>query len=146
MKLNPHLRFNDNKCKEALDFYKKCFGKADIWIQTVGEASIPEDLAKDMPKNSDNKIMHANFQAGDLVFTASDMMMDKAVVGDNISLMVNCDSEKQLRGLFDKLAEGGEVFLPVEKAFWGAYFGMVTDKYGIEWNLNFPIEGEAMKK
>ncbi len=136
MKLTPHLRFNDNKAREALDFYKKCFGKAEITIQTVGESP----MASQMPKESHNKVMHATFASGGLEFTSSDMMMDKAVIGDQISLMLECDSEEQLRSFFDKLTEGGAIFMPVEKMFWGALFGVITDKYGMEWSLNYTLK------
>jgi PhnB protein len=96
-------------------------------------------MAKDYPQWA-NKIMHAQFTVGNVAFSMSDMMRDKAVIGDQISLMLNCDSERQLKEHFSKLSEGGEVFMPVEKQFWGAWFGVVTDKYGMEWNLNCPIK------
>ncbi len=72
------------------------------------------------------------------------MMRDKAVVGDNVVLSINCDSETEIRDLFSKFSRGGEVFMPLEKQFWGGIFGVLTDKYGVEWMFNFQVE--EMKK
>jgi PhnB protein len=134
MKLNPHLRFNDDKCAEAIEFYKNCFPGAKVEPMYLKNSP----MAKDMPE-SGNKIMHALFQAREVEFSMSDMMRDKAVIGDQISIMVNCDNEKEAQELFKKLSAGGDVFMPLEKQFWGAWFGVVTDKYGIEWDLNCPV-------
>ncbi len=135
MQLLPQLRFNDDKCVEALEFYKDCFGGAEIMTMKLGDSP----MAKEMP-NAGHKIMHATFKSRGVQFVASDMMMDKAIIGDQVSLMLDCESEKEIREIFDKLARGGNIFMPVEKQFWGAYFGVVTDKYGIEWNLNYTFE------
>ena len=133
--LNPYLRFNDNKCREAMGFYKECLG-GDLTFQTMGETP----MAKDMPAETHSKIMHATLKNKDMELFAADMMRDKATVGDNVSLALNCHSEEEINGLFAKLSQNGEVFMPVEKTFWGALFGVVTDKYGIEWMLNCQID------
>jgi PhnB protein len=137
-KLNPYIRFNDEKCREAMNFYKDCFSGAELTFQTVGESP----MAKEMPKETHGRIMHASFKKGDVEFMASDMMRDVAVVGDNIALSLNFDNEKELNTLFSKLAKGGEIFMPLEEQFWGAIFGVLTDKYGIEWMFNYQIESK----
>jgi PhnB protein len=132
-KLNPFLRFNDGKCREAMNFYKECFG-GELTSQTIGESP----MAKEVDESKQNLIMHAELKVNELFsFTASDMMRDKAVVGDNVGVTLNCDSEAEIKEHFEKLSAGGEVFMPLEDMFWGALFGVVTDKYGIEWMLNF---------
>lgn len=137
MKLTPHIRINDDKCREALAFYQDCFGKGKVTIQTLGETP----MAKDFPQPEyQNKVMHASYEVDGLMLTMADIFKDKAVVGDQVSLMINCDSEEQLRMHFDKLARGGDVFMKPEKQFWGAVFAMVTDKYGVEWNLNYQFQ------
>jgi len=129
--LLPYLRFNDAKCREAMTFYQKCLG-GELTFQTIGESP----MAKDMPADKQGLIMHADLKSPSLEFFASDMMRDKATVGDNIALSLNTKDEQEGRDLFAKLSEGGEVFMPLEKQFWGALFGVVTDKYGIEWMVN----------
>ncbi len=135
MKLTPHIRINDNKCREAIEFYQDCFGKGKVTIQTLGETP----MAKEFPKDHD-KVMHASLEIGGFSITLADIFQNKAIIGDQVSLMVSCDSEEQLNDHFEKLSQGGDVFMKPEKQFWGALFAMVTDKYGVEWNLNFPMQ------
>lgn len=135
LQLNPYLRFNDSKCREAMNFYKEIFG-GELTFQTLSETP----MSKEMPADAQSKIMHATLKNGDFELFASDMMRDKATIGDNISLAVNCGSEEQIRNLFEKLKIGGEIFMPLEKAFWGGLFGMLTDKFGIEWMLNYQLD------
>jgi PhnB protein len=132
--LNPFLRFNNGKCREAMNFYKSCFG-GELSFMTLGESP----MVKDMPDKAE-LIMHAELKKGDFVFFGSDMMRDKAVLGDNVGMALNCESEQEIHDLFAKLSKDGEVFMPIEDVFWGALFGIVTDKYGIEWMLNFMKE------
>lgn len=102
-------------------------------FQTVGESP----MAKEMPKETHKRIMHCMFKKGGIVFSGSDMMRDTAVVGDNIAVSLNCDSKKEVETYFANLSKGGEVFMPLEKQFWGGIFGVLTDKFGIEWMLNY---------
>lgn len=136
MKLVPHFRFNNNKCIEAIEFYKSCFSGAKVEPMYLKDSP----MAKDAPKEDQMKIMHALFTSGDIVFSMSDTMRDMAVVGDQVSIMINCDKKEQAEDVFEKLSKDGEIFMPLEKQFWGAWFGMVTDKYGIEWSINCQID------
>ncbi len=138
--LNPFARFNDGKCREAMNFYKKCFG-GELTFMTLGESP----MAKDSPKEQHNLIMHAELKADGIVFSGSDRFRDKGVIGDNVGMSLNCNSEKEIKELFSMLSEGGEVFMPLEDAYWGALFGMVTDKYGVEWMLNFQKKPNSSK-
>ena len=133
--LAPYVRFNDGKCREAFNFYKECLG-GELTIMTVGESP----MGKDMPAERKDFIMHVTLKNKNLELSGSDMMRDKAVIGDNVIMSVNCDSEDEIKTLAEKLSAGGEVFMPVEKQFWGALFGVVTDKYGVEWMLNFNLK------
>ncbi len=139
MKIIPFLKFNDGKAREAMSFYKSCLG-GELEIMTVGGSP----MEKDMPKEKHNLIMHSTLSKGDWMIIGSDMMRDKAVIGDNVGVSISFDNEKDLNTVFDKLAEGGEVFMKPEEMFWGGVFGMVTDKYGIEWMVNY--QKKAMKK
>jgi len=121
------------KCKEAFNFYRDCFGGGEINLMTVGESP----MAKEMPPGSGDLIMHAVLKKGDMQILGSDMMRDKAIVGDNVSIMIEFDNEKELNTVFGKMANGGEVFMKPEEMFWGGVFGTLTDKYGIEWSFHF---------
>jgi PhnB protein len=134
-KLNPFVRFNDEKCREGMNFYKDCLG-GELEFMTAKDTP----MAKEMPTDKHDLIMHSTLKKGDWVLIGSDMMRDKAVIGDNVGISLDCESEEEIRTIFDKLSVGGEVFMPIEKQFWGAFFGLVTDKYGVEWMLNYQIE------
>lgn len=135
MTLNPYIRYNDAKCREAFTFYQSILG-GKLAFQTVGESPV----AKEMPAEKQNIIMHAELINGDMKLYGSDMMRDVAKVGDNFSLSLNYENQDDMKKHFDMFAEGGEVFMPLEKQFWGGIFGMVTDKYGIEWMFNFQVD------
>lgn len=131
--LNPFLRFNEGKCREAMDFYQTCFG-GELTFMTIGETP----MGKDMPPEKQHYIVHAELKSNTLIFFGSDMMRDKAIIGDQAGMALNCESEEEIKTLFEKLAQGGEIFCPLGDSFWGSLFAMVTDKYGIEWMLNYP--------
>ncbi len=130
--LNPFVRFNDGKCVEGMNFYKDCLG-GELEFMTVKSSP----MAKDMPEEKQDYIMHSTLTKDNWVLMGSDMMMEKAVMGDHIGISLNCESDEEIKTIFAKLSEGGEVFMPLEDQFWGALFGVVTDKYGVEWMLNF---------
>ncbi len=130
-KINPFIRFNDEKCKEAMNFYKECLGGELEFMTAKGTP-----MEKDMPADKLDLIMHSTLKKDDWVIIGSDMMRDKAIVGDNVGVSFECESEEEIQTVFNKLAEGGEIFMPLEDMFWGATFGVVTDKYGVEWMLN----------
>lgn len=133
-KLNPFVRFNDSKCKEAMIFYKECLG-GELEFMTVKGSP----MEKDMPADKQDLVMHSTLKKGDWVLVGSDMMRDTAVVGDNVGVFLACESEEEINTLFNNLSKGGEVFMPLEKMFWGGTFGLLTDKYGIEWMFNYAM-------
>ena|SRR6185312_1314495 len=132
--LNPFVRINDGKCREAMNFYKDAIG-GELELMTVGDSP----MGKEMP-GKEGLIMHSTLTKGDMMLIGMDMMRDKAVIGDNVGISLECGSEKELDAVFAKLAAGGDVFMKPEKQFWGGYFAVVTDKYGVEWMLNYQFE------
>lgn len=121
-----------------MQFYKDIFG-GELMFMTLG--STP--MAQDTPADKHDLIMHSTLKKGSWVLIGSDMMRDKAVIGDNVGVSIECENETELRTIFEKLAQGGDVFMAPEDAFWGAVFAMVTDRYGVEWMLNAPKTPEA---
>ena len=85
--------------------------------------------------------MHARLEAPNGVVLMGSDYMDFSgkpfVAGNNFSLSLQPSSEAEADDLFRKLSEGGTVTMPMDKVFWGAYFGMFTDKYGIQWLINY---------
>ena len=129
-KIVPYLMFPGN-CEEALNFYKDCFGGEIVSMMPF------EGSPVEVPEGYKNKVLHSTFTAGDLIIMASDGMEDQPPApGTNISLSLNFNSVDEEETVFNKLAKGGKVNMPLEDTFWGSKFGMLTDKYGISWMLS----------
>ena len=126
--LNPYLHFKDD-AREAMEFYKSTFG-GELTLMTFGDMHMGE--AADA-----NKVMHSTLTAGDLVIMASDAPEHwETQPGNSVGMSLSGDNEDELRGYWSKLAEGANVMQPLEKAPWGDTFGMLVDKFGIEWMVN----------
>ncbi|WP_420149500.1 VOC family protein [Spirosoma sp.] len=130
--LNPYLFFDGN-CREAMEFYKHVFG-GELMLTTFGEG--PADAHADPKANSadvKDKIMHARL-TGDVVLLASDNPNGTEAKNSNpFSLSLEGSDEQRLQTYFDKLSENGDVKAPLVKQFWGDVFGMVTDRFGVNW-------------
>jgi PhnB protein len=130
--IQSYLTFNGN-CREAMTFYKKCLG-GKLVLQTIGESP----SANKMPKQMKESILHATLTKGDLILMASDISGDKGLLrGNAVSLMLNCNSEKEIKKIYANLSEGGQATYPLKINFWGALFGNLTDKFGNHWLLHF---------
>lgn len=128
--LYPYINFKDNT-RQAMEFYQTVFG-GKLDLNTFKEFNPTGNEAED------NKIMHAMLEAENgITFMASDLPQGMEYMpGTNISLSLSGDNEQELRGYWDKLAVEGTVTMPLEKAPWGDTFGMLTDKFGIQWMVN----------
>lgn len=127
-----YLMFPGN-CAEALAFYARCLDGKVASSMTVGESP----MASQMPEEQQRKIMHARFEAMNLVFMASDALRDQPFDGyKGFALSVPAKTADEGRKLFDALAEGGTVTMPYEATFWAFGFGMLTDRFGVPWMVN----------
>lgn len=135
--INPYLTFNGN-CEEVFNFYKSVFGGEFSYMGRFGEMPPGEHPLADADKN---KIMHVSLPISkETNLFGSDALAAFGGVpkmGDNISVSINADSEQEADKLFNGLSAGGNVTMPMNKTFWGAYFGMFKDKFGINWMVNF---------
>ncbi len=130
-KLNPYMHFKDN-AKEAMEFYKSVLG-GELTMTTFREGM------HDQSPTADN-IMHAQLTVGpEMTLMASDTppeMQANPGASVTISLSGEESDEEKLKGYWEGLSEGGTVNYPLEKAPWGDTFGMLTDKFGMEWMVN----------
>jgi len=131
--LAPYLNFNGN-CGEAMQFYQSVLG-GHLHVQTFGESPAPvADEHKD-------RVMHAELHNDDLAFMASDGEPSSQVqFGNNINMSLMGSDEATLKRYFEGLSQGGQVTMPLAKQFWGDTFGMVTDKFGVNWMVNISSE------
>jgi len=131
MKLHPYLNFAGN-AEEVLNFYKDALGGEVVMISRYGESPMPSD------EDWKQKIMHARLQFGDdnLIMISDTMKGNSISTHGNIQLSIGLNDEEKTKRIFDQLAEGGKVTMPLAKQFWGDLFGMLQDKFGISWMLN----------
>lgn len=137
--ITPYLNFNGNAA-EALAFYSKAFDGQVLFQQTYGDSPM-----EGQDKAWKDKVMHATFQAGSLSFMVSDVMHPEQQVtaGTNTQLSLNFKHEEDIDRVFAALSDGARITMPLQDTFWGAKFGMLTDKFNINWMFNFdrPKEG-----
>jgi PhnB protein len=135
VQLNPYLSFRDN-AREAMEFYRSVFG-GELRVNTFKEYNASSGPSED------DLVMHAQLEGEHgVVFMGSDTPQRMEYKpGSNFSMSLSGDDDAVLRGWFQKLAYGGTVTMPLEKAMWGDTFGMVVDRYGVNWLVN--ISGSA---
>ena len=135
--LRPYLHF-DGTTRKAMEFYRDVLG-GDLEIHTIGETPWAAEMPP-MPGATPDKIMHSALTRGSWVIMAADMMDPSSFKpGDTVSLCLVCDSKQEIEDLYKKLSEGGEVFMALDKTPFG-WYAVVTDKFGIEWMLQFDGE------
>lgn len=128
-RLNPYLSFKSN-AREAMEFYRSVFG-GNLTVSGFGEGSMADDPAEA------NLVMHAQLDTpSNFTLMASDTPAKMGNPSPNGSISISGDDETELRGYWDKLAQAGSVTVPLEKAPWGDFFGMLQDRFGVLWMVN----------
>ena len=133
--LNTYINFKGN-CREAFEFYRSVFDGEFAILETFRNG--PPDMG--IPEEEMDNIMHVSFPIGDSVLMGSDtpsIFEGSHVVGTNISISVSPESKEEADRLFGSLSEGGTVYNAHGDMFWGSYFGSCTDKFGINWQINY---------
>ena len=133
MSVEPYLFF-EGRCDEALEFYKKALGAQVQMVMRYKESPDPPPPGM-VPPGSEDKVMHASFT----VEGTTIMMSDGGVSGrpnfQGFSLAVNVNRLEDTDRYFNALAEGGKVQMPLGKTFWSPRFGMVADRFGVQWMI-----------
>jgi len=135
--VNTYLNFNGN-CEAAFNFYKSIFGGEFTYIGRFGE--MPQGADEAISDAEKNKIMHVSLPIGNTLLMGSDTggaWAPTFVQGNNFSISINAENKAEAKTLFDAISQGGQITMPLADTFWGAYFGMLTDQFGINWMMNF---------
>jgi PhnB protein len=128
--LNPYLSFDGN-ARQAVEFYRDVFG-GELTTTTFGEFGTPAD------SGFADKVMHAMLttRSGYTLMASDTPPGMEYRPGTSVSISLSGDDADELRGYFEKLAEGGTVSVPLEKQMWGDEFGSCTDRFGVNWMVN----------
>ena len=137
MSLSTYLTFDGN-CRQAFEFYRSVFGGDFSAFQTFGDG--PPDMG--VPEAEKGRVMHVSLPVGSSVLMGSDSCSafgPAPVVGTNFSISIVGQSKRHCDEMCAKLSDGGSVTMPVQQTFWNAYFGTWTDRFGINWMINYQM-------
>jgi len=134
--INPYLNF-DGTAEEAFNFYKSVFGGEFLFVQRFKDTSEGGKLSA----AEKEKLMHISLPIGKgnilMATDALESMGHPLKVGNNFFLSVETESKAEAEKIYTGLSAGGNAEMPLQDTFWGAYFGMLTDKFGIHWMVSF---------
>ena len=134
--INPYLNFPGNT-EEAFNFYKKIFG--GDFAGDINRFKDTPDASK-LNKSDQEKVMHIALPLGNNLLMATDALPSmgfSVTFGNNFYLSIETESKDEADKLFHGLSDGGKDEMPMQDQFWGAYFGMLTDKFGVKWMINY---------
>jgi PhnB protein len=127
--VTAYLFFN-GRCEEALEFYKRTLGAQVEAMMRNAESPEPPPPGMKAPPE---KILHSSLRIGDTVLLASDGMSEGQTDFRGFSLSITAKDQEDAKRIFNALADGGQVQLPLGPTFWSPCFGMVSDKFGLGW-------------
>ena len=132
--VNPYLTFNGN-CEEAFNHYKKVFGG-----EFEAKQHFRDEPGSKHPPGEAEKILHVSLPLSKgYMLMGSDRAasMKNGSMGDNMTLSLNVGSKSEADKIFKGLADGGKITMPMADTFWGSYFGMVNDRFDVQWMVSF---------
>lgn len=134
--VNPYLNFPGNT-EEAFNFYKSIFGGEFTSVVKFGDT--PE--AGKISEKVKDKIMHISLPVGNgnilMATDAIEEMGHKISEGNNFHICIGAESKEEADELFKGLSEGGKTSMPMADTFWGDYFGMLKDRFGVQWMISY---------
>lgn len=138
--IDPYLTFDGN-CEEAFNHYKSVFNSEFDTFQRFSD--IPESDDYQVKNEDKDKIMHVSMKIGDNTLMGSDTSSDhgpEIKQGNNFSISVFAESQEKADKYFEALSEDGKVTMPLQNTFWGSYYGMCIDKFGVNWMISAEVE------
>lgn len=137
MKINTYINFNGN-CSEAFNFYQSVFGKALTSVSTYKD--LPPSNEMSVPAEYNDKILHIALPlTTDFVLMGCDYVEGFGAPlqqGNNFSIFLSVDSRREADSVFNSLAQGGQITMPMGMTFWNSWFGMLSDRFGINWMIS----------
>ncbi|MDC7224694.1 MAG: VOC family protein [Spirochaetales bacterium] len=137
MTVVPYLNMSGN-AEEAMNFYKDIFGGT---VEVMRWKDMPPNPKMPVEDDWKEKIMHATLTVREnmRIFLADSWVEEPLPPRSNVYLHVEFDSEEELRRAFEALAEGGKINMPLDKTFWGAFYGDLVDKFGVGWGMHYQL-------
>lgn len=133
MQIQPYLFF-DGRCEEAVEFYQRALGAKVTMLMRFKDSPEPPQPGTSLP-GSENKVMHVSFEIGETTVLASDGQCLGRPNFQGFALSLTVANEKEAERLFNALADGGQVQMPLAKTFFSPRFGMTADRFGVSWMI-----------
>lgn len=134
LRMNPYLVMDGN-AKEAIQFYEKALDAQVVMVQTFGEMPANPDFP--LPESAGDRISHALLKVGETDLMFSDTFPGQPVQSSNqVQICIMTDQAEQAKRIYEALREGGQVVMPLQETFWSPAYGIVADKYGVNWNIS----------
>lgn len=127
--VQPYISFNGN-CHEAIKFYADALGGEILYVERYGDSPMKGQAP-------DDNVMHCTLKVGDSHIMGCDNPEGQTAATDsNISLAIGSNDPDGAEAMFNKMADGGNITMPMAQTFWAERFGMLTDKFGVNWMFN----------
>lgn len=138
LRINPYLVMDGN-AKEAIQFYEKALDAQVVMVQTFGE--MPANPDYPLPDSARDRISHALLKVGETDLMFSDTFPGQPVQSSNqVQICIMTDQAEQAKRIYEALREGGQVVMPLQETFWSPAYGIVADKFGVNWNISTEAE------
>lgn len=138
--INPYINFQGNT-EEAFNFYRSVFGGEFSAVMRFKDMPGCDGPDAQISEADGEKIMHISLPIGNsnilMATDALESMGQKLTVGNNHHIHIGVDSKEEADKFFNQLSDGGTVEMPLEDAFWGSYFGITADKFGVKWMIDY---------
>lgn len=136
--INPYLVFNGN-CEEAFNFYKSVFKGEFNHIGRFKDMPTENGCDEPMPAEFGDRIMHVSLPIGKNILMGSDNnpAMGNVTIGQNMNISITTETKDEADRLFTELSKNGKITMPMQDVFWGDYFGMTSDQFGVEWMISY---------
>lgn len=139
MRIEPHLSLSfDGRCEAAFRFYADCLGGEIAMVLKWGESP----MAGDAPPGWEAKVVHAALRVGEATITGADVPPGSYEPPQGFEILLNVDDPAAAERLFERLAEGGAVRMPLQPTFWARLYGVLVDRFGIPWSINCGVPCE----
>jgi PhnB protein len=136
--MSPYLMMNGN-AKEAIQFYEKALDGKVLFNQTFGEMS--ENPEFPLPEEAKELVSHAMVKVGETDLMFSDMFPGQtSQIGDQVTICISTNDIEKSKQIFESLKQDGQVKMPLQEAFFSPAYGIVTDKFGVTFQIY--TEGE----
>jgi len=138
LRMNPYLVMDGN-AKEAIQFYGKALDAQVVMVQTFGEMPANPDFP--LPESARDRISHALLKVGETDLMFSDTFPGQPVQSSNqVQICIMTDQVEQAKRIYEALQEGGQVVMPLQETFWSPAYGILADKFGVNWNISTEAE------